>query len=230
MSDQSEELSRVMLIGAHPDDPEFGCGATMAKWAAAGKEITYVILTNGDKGTHDPAVRPGDLAVTREAEQWAAARALGVKNVVFAGYPDQMLENTMALRREVAGLIRKHRPHILVAIDPWRPYQLHANHRAAGFASLDAIYAARECHVFPEQFMNGTEPWRIKEAYLYWTANADHWEDVTGYLDPCIAAIACHKSQVRNPEKLDQRVREGKAKTGQEPGYDYAEAFKKLTF
>jgi LmbE family N-acetylglucosaminyl deacetylase len=230
MSENQEDLSRVMLIGAHPDDPEFGCGATMAKWAAEGKEITYVILTNGDKGTHDPDMKLGDLVVTREEEQWAAARVLGVKEVIFLRYPDQTLENTISLRREVAGVIREHKPHILVAIDPWRAYQLHPDHRAAGFVSLDAIYAARELHVFPEQFRANIGPWRIKEAYLYWTANPDYWEDVTGYLDLCIQAIACHKSQVRQPEKLEERIHERKAETGKEPGYEFAEAFKRITF
>ena len=230
MPDANTALSRVMVIGAHPDDPEFGCAGTIAKWAAAGKEITYVILTNGDKGTHDPNVRPGDLAAIREAEQWAAARALGVKKVIFLGYPDQTLENTMALRRAVAGLIRQHQPHILAAIDPWRPYQLHPDHRAAGFVSLDAIYAAREYHVFPEQFMGEVGPWRIKEAYLYWSNHPDYFEDVTDYIDQVIAAIAEHKSQIRDPEKLGERIRKRKAETGKEVGYQYAEALKRITF
>ena len=230
MSEQKEELKRVMVIGAHPDDPEFGCGATIAKWADQGKEITYVILTNGDKGTHDPDMKPGDLAVLREEEQWSAAKALGVKEVFFLGYPDQMLENTMGLRRQVVGLIRRHRPHIIVAIDPWRPYQLHPDHRAAGFVSLDAIYSARECHVFPEQFMGEISDWRVSEAYLYWAAQADYWEDVTDYVDQCIAAIKEHVSQVRNPDGVDERIRKRKAETGKEPGFAYAEALKRIKF
>lgn len=204
MTDTKDDLKRVMVVAAHPDDPEFGCGGTIAKWAAAGKEFTYIIITNGDKGTHDPSIRPGDLAVTREKEQWDAARTLGVKDVVFLGYPDQTLENTMALRRQLAGLIRQYRPHILMAIDPWRPYQLHPDHRAAGFAALDAIYAARECHVFPEQFKGNIDVWRVSEAYLYWTASPDYWENVTDYIEQRIEALQQHASQVRQPENKAQ--------------------------
>ena len=230
MSEQSEKLSRVMVVAAHPDDPEFGCGGTIAKWAATGKEITYLILTNGDKGTHDPNVRPGELAVTREKEQWDAAQTIGVKHVIFLGYPDQMLENTIALRRQVVGLIRQHRPHIIMAIDPWRPYQLHPDHRAAGFVALDAIYAAREVHVFPEQFMGDINIWRVKEAYLYWTASPDYWEDTTDYIDLRVESLRQHVSQIRNPDGLEKRIKERSAETGKEAGYAYAESLKRLAF
>jgi LmbE family N-acetylglucosaminyl deacetylase len=230
MTDNEETLSRVMVIAAHPDDPEFGCGGTIAKWAAAGKEITYVLLTSGDKGTHDPHVHPAELIEVREAEQRAAAAELGVKNVIFLRYPDLMLENNMALRRQLAGVSREYQPNILLAIDPWRHYQLHPDHRAAGFAALDAIYAARECHVFPEQLVGQMEPWRIKEAYLFWTENPDHYEDISEFVDKRIASLRQHASQVRNPEKLDERVREGTAKTGEKAGFAHAEALKKLTF
>lgn len=232
MTETTEALSRVMVVAAHPDDPEFGCGGTIAKWAAAGKEFTYIIITNGDKGTHDPSVKSGDLALTREKEQWDAARVLGVQEVVFLGYPDQTLENSMALRRQLAGLVRQYRPHIIMAIDPWRLYQLHPDHRAAGFAALDAIYAARECHVFSEQFRDSIGPWRVSEAYLYWTSNPDYWEDVTAYIDQRIESLLQHVSQVRDPDKLGPRIRERTAKTSQEAGlpYEYAEALKRLTF
>ncbi len=230
MSETTETQNRVMVIAAHPDDPEFGCGGTIAKWAAAGQEITYLILTRGDKGTHDPNVKPGDLAALREEEQQAAAQVLGVKDVIFLGYPDQMLENTMALRRRVSDLIRQYRPHIIMAIDPWRLYQLHPDHRAAGFVALDAIYAAREWHVFPEQFAGDIGPWRVKEAYLYWPAKPDYWEDVSDYIDLRVAALRKHESQIRDPDNLAKRIREGTAKTGQEPGYAHAEALKRFTF
>ena len=128
----AEELKRVMVIGAHPDDPEFGAGGTIAKLAAQGKEITYVLITSGDKGSHDPNVRPGQLATRREQEQRNAAAVLGVKEVIYLRYPDGILENTLALRARLAHLIRLHKPHILFAIDPWRHYQLAPDHRAAG--------------------------------------------------------------------------------------------------
>lgn len=223
--------TRVMLIAAHPDDPEFGCGGTMAKWAAEGKEITYVILTNGDKGSHDPQMRPGDLAEIREKEQWAAARAIGVKNVIFGGVPDQMLEPTLAMRRYVIQLIREHKPHVLVAIDPWRPYQLHPDHRAAGYLALDALYGAREVQVFPEHFRAeaGVDIWRIKEIYLFWTNNVDYVEDISDYIEARIEATRQHVSQVRRPEQLAERLRQRTAEFGKEHGFAHAEGFKKIS-
>lgn len=231
MSETAETLDRVLLIAAHPDDPEFGCGGTIAKWAAAGKQITYVLLTSGDKGSKDPHVHPGQLATQREAEQRAAARALGVQQVIFLRHPDGLLENNLDLRRQLAGLIRKHKPHILVAIDPWRRYQLHPDHRAAGFAALDGFWAAREWHIFPEQLDADEEPWRIKELYLFWTDYIDYWEDITETIDKRIAALACHVSQVgTDRQKLDERIRERVKKAGEEAGFEYAEGMKRLTF
>jgi LmbE family N-acetylglucosaminyl deacetylase len=231
MSEEQETLDRVMVIAAHPDDPEFGCGGTLAKLAAQGKSITYVLLTSGDKGSHDPGVRPGQLARQREREQRAAAQCLGVKEVLFLRYPDGVLEHTLALRAQLAHILRQHKPHIVFAIDPWRHYQLHPDHRAAGFAALDAIYAAREWNIFAEQLMEDEAPWRVKQAYLFWTENADHWEDVTDHIGQRIAALAEHVSQVgTDTAKLDERIRARAAKVGEKPGYAYAEEFKFLQF
>lgn len=227
MSDEQESLDRVMVIAAHPDDPEFGCGATIAKLAEQGKEITYVLLTSGDKGSHDPGVRPGQLAALREREQRAAAAALGVKDVIYLRYADGILENTLAVRGQLAGLLRRHKPHIVFAIDPWRHYQLHPDHRAAGFAALDAIFAAREWNIFAEQLIEDEDPWRVKQVYLFWSDNADHWEDVSDTISRRIEALACHVSQVgSDTAKLDERIRERAAKAGEKPGYAYAEEFK----
>ena len=231
MAEASESLDQVMVIAAHPDDPEFGCAGTVIKWAGAGKTITYVLLTSGDKGSHDPDLRPGRLAAVREEEQRAAARDLGVEQVVFLRYPDGLLENTLELRRQLASVIRQHRPHIVLTIDPWRRYQLHPDHRAAGQAALDAIYAAREWYIFPEQLVDDIEPWRVKEAYLFWTDCADYWEDISLCIDQRISALARHASQVGlDTAKLAERIRQRAHEAGQEPGYEYAEAFKRLQF
>ncbi len=220
-----------MVIAAHPDDPEFGCGGTVRKWSQAGRQVTYLLLTSGDKGSHDPDMRPGHLAGAREDEQRAAAALLGAREVVFLRRPDGLLENSLDLRRELAAIIRQRQPHIVLTIDPWRHYQLHPDHRVAGQAALDAIFAAREWHVFPEQLAAGTEPWRVKEAYLFWTDNADYWEDVTDHLDARLAALAQHASQVQlNMEKLADRVRKLARDAGQVAGCPYAEAFKRLAF
>ena len=227
----AEELKRVMVIGAHPDDPEFGAGGTIAKLAAQGKEITYVLITSGDKGSHDPNVRPGQLATRREQEQRNAAAVLGVKEVIYLRYPDGILENTLALRARLAHLIRLHKPHILFAIDPWRHYQLAPDHRAAGYAALDALWAAREWHIFAEQLFGDEEPWRVSQAYLYWTDNADHFEDISDTIDKKIAALACHVSQVgTDTEKLDARMRERGKAVGEPLDMAYAEGFKLIKF
>lgn len=226
-----EEMTRVMVIGAHPDDPEFGAGGTIAKLAAAGKEITYVLITSGDKGSHDPNVRPGQLATLREQEQRNAADVLGVKHVVYLRYADGILENTLALRARLAHIIRQDKPHIIFAIDPWRHYQLAPDHRAAGYASLDALWAAREWHIFAEQLYGDEAPWRVSRAYLYWTDNADHFEDITDTIDKKIQALACHVSQVGTDiRQLDERMRERARLTGEPHNMPYAEGFKLINF
>lgn len=231
MPEASETLDRVMVIAAHPDDPEFGCAGTVVKWAQAGKAITYVLLTSGDKGSHDPDLRPGRLAALREDEQRAAARDLGVQQAIFLRYPDGLLENTLELRRQLSNTIRHHRPHVVMTIDPWRPYQLHPDHRAAGQAALDAIYAAREWYIFPEQLVGEVEPWRVVEAYLFWTDNADYWEDISLCIESRISALARHASQVGlDTAKLAERIRNRARDTGEKPGYAYAEGFKRLRF
>lgn len=231
MSDISEPLDRVMVIAAHPDDPEFGCAGTVVKWAQAGKHITYVLLTSGDKGSHDPDLRPGRLAGLRENEQRAAAHDLGVHRVIFLRYPDGLLENTLDLRRQLANLIREQQPHIVVTIDPWRHYQLHPDHRAVGQAALDAVYAAREWYIFPEQLVGDMQPWRVREVYLFWTDNADYWEDITCCIETRIAALARHATQVGvDIEKLAERIRKAAREAGEKAGCEYAEGFKRFQF
>ena len=231
MSETGESLDRVMVIAAHPDDPEFGCAGTIVKWAQLGKEIKYVLLTSGDKGSHDPDLRPGMLAGMREGEQRAAAKDLGVSEVVFLRYPDGLLENTLELRRQLSGLIRQHRPHIVVTIDPWQHYQLHPDHRAAGQAAMDAVYAAREWYIFPEQLVGEMEPWRVTEVYLFWTGNADYYEDISCCIDIRINALRRHASQVgMDTEKLAERVRKAAHETGEKAEMEYAEGFKQFKF
>jgi LmbE family N-acetylglucosaminyl deacetylase len=225
---EKSELSTVMVIGAHPDDPEFGCAATIAKWAKHGRQIDYVLLTSGDKGSHDPNKRPGQVAAMREVEQRAAAQELGVRSVRFLHYPDGMLENTMDLRRHLCGLVRRMKPHIVLAIDPWRRYQLHPDHRAAGQAALDAIWAAREWYLFPEQLVDD-EPWRVKEIYLFWTDDADYWEDVGESIGTRIAALKHHDSQVNGRiEDIAARIRKMTGEVGAAHGCEYAEGFKRI--
>ena len=226
-ADEPFVARKIIVIAAHPDDPEFGCAATIAKWAAVGHDITYLLLTSGDKGSRERKTPPGELAAVREDEQRAAASELGVKRVVFLRHPDGLLENTMALRREISGYLREYGPDTVVTIDPWRRYQLHPDHRVAGQAALDAIYAAREWHIFPEQLVGDRIPCRVRDVYLFWTDKPDYYEDVTSSIDCRIEALKRHVSQVgERIEQLPERIRGGARDTGKEAGYEFAEGFK----
>lgn len=229
MSQETDSVQRrVLVIAAHPDDTEFGCAATMAKWAAQGKQVDFLLLTSGDQGNRDRMVHPSEIAATREEEQRAAARILGVNSVTFLRYPDGMVVNDMALRRRLCGLIRQFRPHTLVTIDPWRPYQLHPDHRAAGYAALDAARGSHAWHLYPEQ-LTGVEPWRVQEVFLFWTGAADYWEDVSDYIDLRCQSLRAHASQLRDrADAVEARVRQAAHDTGEPHGYQYAEAFKHL--
>ena len=225
----AEELSRAMVIAVHPDDPEFGAGGTIAKWARAGREVTYLLITSGDKGSHDRSLRPEQVAAMREREQRAAADALGVRDVIFMRHADGVVENNIALRRELMAIVREREPHIVVTIDPWRRYQLHPDHRACGWAALDAVWAAREWNIFPEQIRDGKEPWRVKEVYLFWSDHSDYWEDVTETVEQRIESLAAHASQTgRRMEQVRERILAGCRETGAAAGVRYAESFKLL--
>jgi len=228
---KANETQRVLVIAAHPDDPEYGCAGTVARWTREGVAVTYLLLTSGDKGSKDPNVRPGHLATLREKEQTTAAARLGVRELIFLGYPDGTLEPTMELRREIAGAIRRLRPHRVLAIDPWKHYQTHPDHRAAGFAALDAVYAAKEVNLFAEQLRDGVDPWRVKEVYLFWTDSPDHYEDVTATLGLRVSALLRHASQTSRDRKgHTSSLRKAAAETAKKGGvpFQYAEGFKLL--
>ncbi len=228
MTNHEAGARRVLVIAAHPDDPEFGCAGTVAKWAAQGQEICYALLTSGDQGNRDKSIHPSEMAFLRESEQRAAAEVLGVRSVEFLRYPDGLVENTLELRRRLCGLIRRHRPHAVVTIDPWRPYQLHPDHRAAGYGTLDAVRASHAWNLFPEQ-LTGLEPWRVQEVYLFWTAAPDYVEDISDYMNRRLQALFCHASQMRSQaDAFEKRIRETARVVGEPHQYAYAEAFKRL--
>jgi LmbE family N-acetylglucosaminyl deacetylase len=187
---------RALAVGAHPDDVEFGCGGTLAKWAAAGCEIVHLVCTDGAKGSWDPAEDTARLVATRQDEQRAASRALGGRGEVgFLGWPDGELEAGQRQRWEVAHWIRKVRPDVVLGHDPWKRYRLHPDHRNAGLLVTDGIVAARDPHFFPEQREAPHRP----ETLLLWEADeVDHIEDVSGFEDRKLAALLEHRSQLRS--------------------------------
>jgi len=229
------EGESVLIVMAHPDDAEFGCGATIASWAAAGKVINYVLCTSGDKGSSDPSVNPFELARTRRGEQINAAHALGARDVTFLSYNDGVLRNTLELRRDIVREIRRLRPDAVVCQDPTQRwggtgYLNHPDHRAAGDACLDAVYpSARDPHVFPELLLEGWQPHKVREVFMSTQSNADVWVDVTGGMDRKLAALREHVSQTGERwDQVEERVRERSRAlaTSLELPFEYAEAFK----
>ncbi len=210
MTDHSPE--RAMVIMAHPDDPEFFCGGTVALWCAAGTEVSYLILTNGNKGSDNPQMTPEKLAAIRQEEQKAAANALGVHRVIFFDAPDGELQPTLELRKAVVAEIRRFKPDVVIAPDPTRYYFTnryinHADHRAAGEVAIDAVFpAARNRMYHPELLNEGLEPHIVKDVYLTGPETPDLWINISEMFDTKLEAILCHTSQVKEPETLRERM------------------------
>ncbi|HEY7348165.1 MAG TPA: PIG-L deacetylase family protein [Ktedonobacterales bacterium] len=218
---------RVMVIMAHPDDAEFTCGGTVASYTAAGARAEYVLATSGNRGSHEPGMTPEKLAAIREAEQRAAAEVLGVAEVTFLRYNDGEVEPSIALRRELALVLRKGRPDIVLTFDPWQHYQVHPDHRAIGQSTLDAIADARMPMYYPEQISGDVRDHRVLDVYFFATDHPNHWVDITETIDKKIAALRCHVSQVGDRD-MDPFMRARGRAVGQERGMLYAEAFRHL--
>lgn len=190
---------RALAIGAHPDDVDFGCGATLAKWAADGCVVNVLVCTDGSKGTWDPNADETRLIEVRQVEQRAAAAALGATGEVgFLGWTDGELDSTLVQREQVAHWIRKTRPNVVLGHDPWKRYRLHPDHRNAGLLATDGIVAARDPKFFPDQ----EHPHHRPDRLLLWEADEpDHLEDVTGWLDQKFNALMAHESQFESTMK-----------------------------
>ncbi len=191
---------RVLAIGAHPDDIEFGCGASLAKWSDLGTEVHLCICTDGSKGTWDPAANLRSLVATREEEQWDAAKVLGAVDVRFLRRTDGELANDLATRAEVCAAIREVRPDVILGHDPWRPYRLHPDHLAAGSLVVGGVVAARDPHFFADQ---GLAPFRPATLLLFEPARVDHVERVSGHIDRKVDALLAHRSQYRSTMAID---------------------------
>ena len=231
--------ARALAVGAHPDDIEFGAGATLAGWAAAGCEVSFVVCTDGSKGTWDPSADLAALVATRQAEARAAAAALGATgDVVFLGVVDGELENDRPTRSALARAIRELRPDVLLGHDPWKRYRLHPDHRAAGFLTCDALVAARDPHFFPE---HGLAHHRPSALLLFEADEPDHAEPVTvAGVEAKIAALESHRSQYESTmfitddpdaaateqDRFRAEVRAGVAEAGRWADLDLAERFR----
>tara|TARA_B100000214_G_scaffold29218_1_gene19000 strand:+ start:581 stop:1309 length:729 start_codon:yes stop_codon:yes gene_type:complete len=189
-----EVPKRALAIGAHPDDIEFGAGATLAKWSDHGCEVNMLICTDGSKGTWNPSIDKSDLIATRKAEQLLAAQELkATGKVAFLGEIDGELEVNENLRKRMTLFIRNLRPNVVLTHDPWKRYRLHPDHRNVGYLVLDAIVAARDPHFFPEQ---NVAPHRPDELLLFEAELEDHFEQCKGYENNKLNALLCHRSQL----------------------------------
>ncbi|HET9729595.1 MAG TPA: PIG-L deacetylase family protein [Acidimicrobiia bacterium] len=198
--------ARVLAIGAHADDIEFGCGATLAKWAAAGTEVHLCVCTDGSKGTWDPLADLTELVATRVAEQHAAADALGARGVHLLGFVDGELTHDLPVRAALCRVIRESRPDVVLGHDPWRARRVHPDHGHAGQATLDGIVAARDPHFFPEQ---GLAAHRPQTLLCFEPARVDHVETVSGFVDRKVDALLAHRSQWRSTMHITNEAEHG---------------------
>jgi LmbE family N-acetylglucosaminyl deacetylase len=208
VSDTAPDLSidlpvpaRALAIGAHSDDVEFGCGATLARWSGAGTEVHLLVMTDGSKGTWNADEDLAALIETRRQEQKAAAAALGAAGVTFLDFVDGELAGGMDERAAVCEVVRRTRPQVVLGHDPWKRYRLHPDHRHAGFATLDGIVAARDHHFFPDQ---GLAPHRPERILLFEADAPDHVERIDAYLDAKVEALLCHRSQWRSTMGIEE--------------------------
>ena len=235
-SERDEPYSRAMVIMAHPDDAEWTCAATVAKLCAEGWEVVFLLCTDGSKGSDDPAMTAEKLARIREAEQRESARILGLKDVVFLGYPDSYLEPTLQLRKDIAREIRRYRPQVVITEPPTRDidsryYGSHPDHLATGEATLAAVFpTARDRLTFPELLDEGLPPHKVREVWIVGgLEGSDHFVDVAAHMETAIAALKAHQSQV-DPADADQYFPLGRAATAAKVGLKYAEAFKTIKY
>ncbi|MCS6834547.1 MAG: PIG-L family deacetylase [Anaerolineae bacterium] len=207
---------RVLGVFAHPDDAGFFAGGTLARWALEGAQVSLVVATSGDKGSSEPEMTSDRLATIREAEERAAAEALGAHEVVFLRYRDGELYPTLELRCDITRLIRLKRPDVVVTLDPtvywWGTTSLnHPDHRAIGAATLEAIYpTARDRLNFPQQERDeGLHPHKVMTIYVAGPAEANVRVDITGEpLERKLAYLRQHKSQIVDMEAMEARIRE----------------------
>ena len=225
------KLVQVMVVTPHPDDAEYGVAGTVVHWISQGKEIVYVVCTNGDKGTSDPSVKPEELAKIREEEQIAAANLLGVREVIFLRHPDQGLEDTSEFRKEIVRLLRTYRPETVVTADPYRRYVWHRDHRITGQVTLDAIFPyARDIFSYPDLMKEGLYPHKVREVLLWGTEDANYRSDITETFHVKLTALRCHGSQVGHipPQELEKRLRERHGLSAQGENFQLAEAFHRV--
>ncbi|RLT35326.1 MAG: PIG-L family deacetylase [Chloroflexi bacterium] len=223
-----------MAVFAHPDDIEFGCAGTIARWVQAGAAAVYVLLTSGDVGIADTSLTRAEAATIREKEQSAAAEVVGVQEVVYLREPDGTLVNTLELRKKLVREIRRFRPEVLICGDPtaWffsDSYINHPDHRAAASAALEAVFpAAGQPHVFEELAAEGLTAHKVRKVYVNAFGGGETFVNISDVMELKVAALHKHESQFKgwDPEPM---IREWSANAGKGKEMAYAEGFRVIT-
>jgi LmbE family N-acetylglucosaminyl deacetylase len=232
-----ESTKNILVILAHPDDPEFFCGATVARWTSAGHQVSYCLLTCGDKGANDVNTNIEQLCRIRQAEQKAAAHIIGVQRVIFLGYKDGDLHPDLQLRRDITRVIRQERPDIILTCDPTALYMRdtminHPDHRATGQAVLDAVFPASGNPLYYIELWRdeGLEPHSVEEVWVSLTLTPNLVIDVTEYWDIKIQALKQHASQIGNVQSLEERMRNRHTQDSIPENPRYEEGFRRIVF
>lgn len=225
----------VLGVAAHPDDLDYGASGSLAAFAAQGAEVYYLLLTDGSKGTADRAVASADLVKTRQKEQRAAVKHIGGKDVQFLDYPDGRLEVTMDLKRDIVRAIRTLKPDVVVTMDPSVLYSAdwgminHPDHRAAGQATLDAVYPLARDHLsFPELHEAGHETHKVTTILLINFNQQNYTVDISPTIDLKMQALEAHASQMTDLKKTQAMMRNLASQIGAKSGYQYGEGFMRI--
>jgi len=227
-------LRRILCISAHPDDNEFTIAGTVARWVREGRDVAFCLATTGGAGVNEHTPSNEGLIPIREKEQRAAAKILGVKEIVLLGYTDGTLEPTLDLRRDLTRVIRRFRPDIVMTGDPTvryygHEYLNHPDHRAVASAALDAVFPSAETRaIFPELLAEGLEPHKVKQVFISGSLSPDVFVDIGATLAAKCRALKAHRSQVGKGEWVDQLLKSWALRDGKRGGLRYAEAFKRM--
>ena len=235
---EEQEFSSGMVVIAHADDAEYGCSGTVAKLCAEGWDMTYVLCTDGSKGSSDREISEKELSKARREEQINAGKVIGLRDVAFLGYPDSYLKPTLSLRKDIAREIRRYKPDVVICQYPLRTLDGgwgvgHPDHLAAGEAALAAVFpTARDHMTFPELLEEGFEPHKVAEVWITGHPEPDVFIDVTDHMETAVKALAEHKSQTggRPYEEMLPRMKEWRRRGSVGKGMLYSESFKRISF
>lgn len=234
MENNFPQPQKVLVICAHPDDPDFGAAGLVARWASEGAEVIYVIVTDGSKGSAEPDMTRQKLVALRQQEQRAAAQALGVSQVVFLGLTDGEVQNNYETREMIVRQIRLHKPDVLITHDPTsrildNTYLNHTDHRVVGDTVLDAVFPlARDRLNFMEHEQEGLQPHKVLDVFLLFSNEPNYWVDISGTMDKKIAALMAHRSQIGEPEEMEEHLRQRARQAAEHVSFEYGEAFRRV--